>query len=358
MRRMTLWMLSIVLGLLASSARAERESELRVRFQIISIAGEMAAEDLRRGDIWAGSREDWAKVRDAVTLIEHGRFRLGSDTLEIGEKGCFWNGAQLFFGEQPAINFPADRIRWIPAPDTYLGREETVSVRIESKQSFEYFSRRADGLFEQHRIDLPTGLSIKARPHIMGDKVQLKEMSLSVQAVGQREPVAGSGFTIGKPVLSTAMHRLDLKCRLRRPYGVLLRAGGGHGSILICLDVTDIPQAVWQTIRRESPQAIVDSIDWEEDHQQYDLDARMPDGRGLGMKLSADGMLRSTSNQIKETELPEPVRVAIAAQLHGARLKDIYKTKTPEQVYYRFTAKLDKDEREYRVLENGQFLKK
>jgi len=304
--------LAALLAFQAPAVRAEdAPGEMRARFLMFAVAGGMTEQTSLRDEIWRGGRENWNRVKDAVTLFDRGKFRFATDTLEINEKGCFWNGASLFFGEAPNLNLASRQVRVISAPDVFFGREESSTIRVGSKQPFEYLVRRPDGLYERQTVDLPTGLTIRMQPKAVEGRVQLHDMAIAMQAVGMREGVPGLSLPVGRPVVQKRQYMLDLRLRMRRPYGILLRPEGGQGAIIVCLDVTDVPQAVLASIRRAFAQARIQEIEWDEEKQCYDVDADLPDGRDLDLLIAREGAVRRTAVDVPETELPAVVLKAV-----------------------------------------------
>jgi hypothetical protein len=221
----------------AASGEAVAEGGVRVRLQIFRTVGDMYLEETSlRENIWAESREDWERVKKSVTLFDHGHLRLGDNRLEINERGCYWNRSQLTFREGDRVKLPEDRIRLIHSPSVRMETRKYSTVKIESKQLFEYFERREDGLCEPKRMELPTGLTIGIRPQIEKDDwILFKEMKITLRSVGKREKIPGLELQVGRPILETQQYVLGLRVRPRRNYGILLRPGDGHGAIFIRL---------------------------------------------------------------------------------------------------------------------------
>ena len=213
------------------------EDEVRVRLQIFRTVGDMYLEETSlRENIWADSREAWERAKKSVTLFDHGHLRLGENRLEINERGCYWNRSQLTFREGHRVKLPEDRIRLIYSPSVRMETGKYSTVKIESKQLFEYFEKREDGLCEPKRMELPTGLTIEMRPfRERHDRIRFREMKITLRSVGKREKIPGLGLQVGRPILETHEYVLPLRVRARRNYGILLRPGGGHGAIFMRL---------------------------------------------------------------------------------------------------------------------------
>lgn len=318
-----LLLIILLAGSLVAHAR-ERQEELRLRFLIFVIHGGMTSQIHEEDDIWAGDDRQWDQLKNRITLLEGGRFQIGPDQLKLNRDGCFWNDTTLFFGDAPTTDLPSPQVRMITAPDIYLGREDTSTVRIRSTRAVDYLVARSDGLYERANEEIPTGLIIKARPSLQDDRAELDKMMVRVTAVARRQSVPGlEHLPVGRPIVQSWEYELDLEFDLRRPYGLLVHPADGLGHILIAMDVTDVPPAVWETVSREAPRGEVDEVDWDDDESCYRIEVDLPEGTEIDLKIGPDGKLIQKRHELRMEDLPEAVATTVH-QLHPeAKLDDL-----------------------------------
>jgi len=334
-RSNTLLVCIVVLGI-AASAFADSAEEVQIRFQVFAIAGPVRGDTRLEENIWTHSREDWDRIDDAVTLFDRGYFRFDDRRLELKEgEGLFWGKEKLAFTESQKIDLPADNIRRINAPAVLLEKDKSYTIKIHSQQSFQYFERRPDGLFELKRIDdLPTGLDLTMKPRDKDGRILFDPMRITVRAVGQREPIDGVDLPVGRPAVEEHAYDLGLRVRPNRTYGVLLELEKGQGAVVIFFTTAAITAPALETIKRElGDVAYSVQRKTREGQPAYEVDTWIQ-GRHIELNIYADGKLRDRSDELAFDELPEPVRNAVRQRFEGRRVQDVYRVTGPRGVVY------------------------
>lgn len=354
--------LSAILATLmaVSTARADLAEEVQIRFQIFALAGRIAGDTDLDERIWARDREDWERIEDAVTLFDRGHFRLGDTRLELkDDEGLFWGREKLSFVESQRVDLPADKIRRINAPGVLLEKDKCYTIRINSQQSFQYFEKRADGLFELRQIDdLPTGLDIRVKPRDKDGRILFEDMRIVVRAVGRREPVAGVELPVGRPLVEEHGYDLGLRVRPNNTYGILVELEDGQGAVVIFFTTAVVTRPVLDTIKGElgdTPYSIERKT--RDGRPAYEVDTWIR-GRHIELNIYADGSLRDRRDEMKLEELPEPVRQAVRRHVGSRRLESIDRVTTPRGVTYDIDIEDRDRDIEYLFAENGTLVRK
>jgi hypothetical protein len=360
MRRSTARAALGVALLFSCAAAANSAEEVQIRFQIFALAGRVSGDtDLDEG-IWDGDRDEWEQVEDAVTLFDEGHFRVGRGTLRLkDDEGLFWNQEKLSFVESQKVDLPADRIRRINAPSVLLEKNKYYTIKITSKQSFQYLEKRPDGLFELKQIDdLPTGLDIRVQPKDHRGRIRFDNMDIGVRAVGRREPVPGVDLPVGVPIVEERKFKLELCVRPNTTYGVLLEMKNGQGAIVIFFTTAAVTRSALETIRREFGD-VAYSIERKtrDGRPAYEVDAWIH-GRHVELNVYADGALRDRRDELKLDELPTSVRDAVRKRLDVRRIDDIHKVTTPRAVTYDVDVETRGRDAEYIFADDGRLLRR
>jgi hypothetical protein len=343
----------------ASSAPGDLAEEVQIRFQIFALVGRVSGDTDLEEDIWARNREDWRRIDDVVTLFDRGYFRLGDTKLELkDDEGLFWGREKLSFLESQKVDLPADRIRRINAPGVLLEKEKSYTIKIHSQQSFQYFEKRADGLFELRQIDdLPTGLDIRIKPRDKDGRILFEDMRITVRAVGRRQVVDGVELPVGRPIVEEQGYDLALRVRPNNTYGILVELKEGQGAVVVFFTTAVVTRPVLDTIKRElgdAPYSIQRKT--RDGRPAYEVDAWIQ-GRHIELNVYADGGLRDRSDELGLADLPAPVREAIQRCLQGRRLEDIHRVVSPQGAV--FVAEVDGRDRDidYIFAEDGTLLR-
>ena len=351
-----------VLGLilvLVPSAWADSKEEVQIRFQIFALAGHVSGDTDLDERIWAGDRDDWERIEDVVTLFDEGYFRLGNAKLRLEDEDLFWDREKLSFVEGQRLDLPADRIRRINAPSVLLEKDKSYTIKIQSRQSFQYFRRRGDGLFELKQIDdLPTGLDIRVKPKDRDGRILFDDMRITVRAVGRREPIAGVDLPIGRPVVQENAYDLELRVRPNNTYGILLELEGGQGAVVIFFTTAAVTRPVLDTIRRELGE-VAYSIERKirDGRPAYEVDT-WDGGRHIELNVYADGSLRDRRDEMELDELSDAIRQAIHRHVTGGEIENIDRVSGSQRVTYDVDVKERGDDVEYIFAEDGALLRR
>jgi len=341
MKRSAILFAVFVCLLAASFVCATSEEQIQLRFQIYTITGDMSEDTSLEERIWNAGEDGWRKVRDAVTLFDRGRFRLGKDRLEIDDEACFWNKTELTFTESQNVTLPHDRIRRIYSPSVLLEKEKSSTIRIHSDQSLEYFVKREDGLFALKQMEVQTGLEIMIRPKEERNRVVMDDIVITMHIVGGRERIPGLSLPVGPPVLETHQYKLALRVRFHKNYGILLRPERAQGVILILFNTSAITQNVLETIKREMGDVSYDIKRKTRDGETvYEVDTWIG-GRHIEINVFSDGTILSKHEEMNLDELPKLVQDSIAMNLGGAEIDEIQKRTSAAGLVYRVEADQD-----------------
>lgn len=346
MSRLGLLAVSVVVLVGAPSARGDLTEEVQIRFQVFALAGRVSGDTDLEEDIWARDREDWRRIEGVVTLFDRGYFRLGDTKLELkDDEGLFWGGEKLSFLEGQKVDLPTDRIRRINAPGVLLEKEKSYTIKIHSQQVFQYFEKRADGLFELRQIDdLPTGLDIRVKPRDKDGRILFEDMRITVRAAGRRAKVDGVELPVGRPIVEEHGYDLGLRVRPNNSYGILIELEEGQGAVVIFFTTAVVTRPVLDTIKRElgdAPYSIERKT--HDGRPAYEVDAWIR-GRHIELNLNADGSLRDRSDELDLADLPAPVREAVQRCLQGRRLEDVHRVVSPRGTV--FVAEVDGRDRD------------
>jgi hypothetical protein len=214
--------------------------KVRYQCQVFRLAGGFEQTTSLEKGIWEGSAAEWNLIKHEVTLFDYGEFRLGTDRLRINRHGCSWNEQKLTFEEGHRAALPEDRIKMLYSPDFLRRQGELVRMKIESRQPFQFMSRRSDGLFELEEITLPVGMDIKIKAEQPEKDVFLiSYLEVELRTVRHREGVEGTQLPVGRPVLKEYEYKLRLRVRESKNYGVLLQPEGSPGAIIIRMEIDD-----------------------------------------------------------------------------------------------------------------------
>jgi len=238
----TLRIIGVVLAVISGwlPAAAADRGKVRYECQVFRLAAGFEQRTSLEKAIWEGSPAEWDLIKDEVTLFDSGEFRIGSDRLRIHRHGCFWNEQQLTFEEGHRTPLPEGRIKMIYSPNLLRRQGELVRMKIESREPFQFMSRRDDGLFELQEMTLPVGMDIEIKAEQPEKDVFLiSYLEVELRTVEHRERAPGTRLSVGRPVLAEYEYKLRLRVRESKNYGVLLQPEGSPGAIIIRMEIDD-----------------------------------------------------------------------------------------------------------------------
>ena len=219
--------LFILYVLLSSSSfvgRTDDEGKMRFRFQIFILTGsllELSDADEIFEEVWNGDDDQLKLLKKNIQIFDAGYFRFGSDKLRIRKDGMYWNNQIVPFEENLSFPFPTNQIHRIYSPIVFLDQNELSTIKIDAQQSYQYFTKREDALFELKELELPTGLEITVRPKEREDRARLDNMKISIRSVSNRDVISGVSLDVGKPILTTQEYDIRLKTEFNKMYAIL-----------------------------------------------------------------------------------------------------------------------------------------
>lgn len=121
------------------------------------------------------------------------------------------------------------------------------------------------------------------------------------------------------------------------------------------LSDADVPQAVKATFQKQFPG--VAKVKWElEDRAKYEANFHQ-NGTGTSATFDASGSWLETETEVKETDLPAPVRATLAARYAGYTVSGFERVQTPEGLAYELEAEKGERTLEVQFAADGAVLK-
>jgi len=230
--------LVVVLGM--SPPVLAKRNHIRYRCQVYRLSEGFHASTSLQQAIWEGNKEQWQKLKGAVTLFDQGRFTWCQDRLDVNDQSWSWNEQTLTFAQGTKAKLPGNKIKMIYAPNLLKREGELIRLKVESKQPFQYLRRREDNLFELAEMSLPVGMDLEIKAHNKpNDMILVSYLEIDLRTVGRREVVPGVNLPIGRPLLQEWEYILRLAMREGRSYGIMLRPPDITGAIVLRLEVDD-----------------------------------------------------------------------------------------------------------------------
>ena len=125
-------------------------------------------------------------------------------------------------------------------------------------------------------------------------------------------------------------------------------------------DISELPEAVRDTIKRELGDISVDEIDRDDDDDEmvYKIDAEY-DGVQIDLKIAEDGTMLEREDEVFMTGLPEAIRNTLGETLgDDYEIDRIIKKTDPDCVFYDINAEIDNGEAELEIGVDGKLLLK
>ena len=234
-KRLSLLLILFGLSTLPSAAADKKDVQFDFEGRLYRVEGRLSGETALDENIWTGKEPADLEQKKSLTLFTSAKFQLGEDHFEIGDKGWFWNGANMDdrTSRTQALWDSINSIVLMAAPRIRVLNGEVAVIAVESVRKLEYFERRSDGLFELKGMYEPTGLDIKAPLTLEKDGRIRLNLEIVLRSVEKREPVPGVTLQVGRPILQMREHKAELLVRPGKEYGILLHAGDEGQGVLI-----------------------------------------------------------------------------------------------------------------------------
>jgi len=162
------------------------------------------------------------------------------------------NGPKLHIAPvASAVPGAAARLVSRPSLVSLSGERATISVGQEGAQ---YFTRRADGLFELEECGTQTGFSLGVTVQPVDEdpeRVQL-DIHIDFAQVAEREPIEGVMLNVGRPTISQYVVDAKLQVRLGDWLGIL-HVVPDRSALLICAKVTHFRSGQSATPQPDAP---------------------------------------------------------------------------------------------------------
>jgi len=219
----------------AGTAADKKDVQFEAEYRLYRILDHLSGETSLDENIWAGKEPPSLEQKKSLTPFTSARFQLGKNRFEIGDKGWFWNGANMDdrTSQTQALWDSTNSISLMIAPRIRVLNGEVAVIAVESVRKLEYFERRSDGLFELKGMYEPTGLDIKTTPTLENDGRIRLNLEIVLRSVEKREPIPGVTLQVGRPILQMREHKAELLVRPGKEYGILLHAGDDGQGVLI-----------------------------------------------------------------------------------------------------------------------------
>lgn len=232
---------------LAGAASAADRDEIVIRCQVFRLTGQFSADVHLDDDIWVKDKPPSPEIKQVLTLLTDGQFKIGRGLLEVTPAKWVWDGKAIPLDRASTQTLANEPLRQITSNAVVTDNGMPASISIGSQLPFFYFEKVKDNLYEYKVMMCKTGLDIKMVPcREAKDRICLNNLEVVLSSVDQREPL-GLAFPVGRPIISRKSFGMDLRVLPKRSYGLLLSPGdGAQGLLLIRLWVECNPAAAFK----------------------------------------------------------------------------------------------------------------
>jgi len=167
---------------------------------------------------------------DLNLSFERLSYSFGGTEFLCDEEGWKFDGKP-----EPARGGP---IETIATPRVIAVIGQSFEIAVGSERPVQYFVKRPDGLFELKALKIKPpdgllGLRLSTRVEkTTGDKIRLDDLTLMLQAIGDRKPIEGVNLDVGEPVLTKKQLTATVTIEPEADCGVIF-APPGEGAIIL-----------------------------------------------------------------------------------------------------------------------------
>ncbi len=216
------------------AAGSAAEKTVRVRCQIFEIRGNFQLKSSIGETIWFTQNDKLeAELEESITFFDRAEFQIWKNVLKMDQNGCYWNDNAVDF-EAENVNLPVNKVKLIYPTFMDVKERGLGKILISSRNPYQFFVKRDDGLFELKEKKLPTGLDIKFTPSIKpsGD-IMLNAFELVWRFIPERKKIEGVNLNVGEPILMKMDYNFDMSIKPGKFYGVVVRSPGRYGAIIV-----------------------------------------------------------------------------------------------------------------------------
>lgn len=151
------------------------------------------------------------------------------------------------------------------------------------------------------------------------------------------------------------------KVRISLFYIVLLLVGLSGSSVFGGKDVSlsEVPQAVRETIERELKGIEIDDIERDKDDGKIVYEVDTDGGNDLKLKIAEDGTLLEREEELDEDDLPAVILAAVKKSVGDIDIDDVEKRyRRGRKIYYKIEGETDEFKVDLEIAEDGTILDK
>lgn len=240
MKNFKLFILVVLLLILNLPSFAGEKGKIRFQCQIFRIMNDIRGETSLEKKVWT-TKDPPEALKNIVTVFDKGNFKLGGHSLELNSKGLFWDNKEIYLNSKGNNVFPNDLIWEVASPEIILKNKSQMSLKVNSKQPLQYFTKFRDNLYELKKVQLPTGVDLDLWAELEGkDRILLTDLVLTLKFVAKREDIEGTDLRVGYPILESKKYTFYFRVKSRKDYGILIKPVRGQGVLFIRFRATRI----------------------------------------------------------------------------------------------------------------------
>ena len=205
---------------------SEEEKNIKIYFSVYRVNGDIEGRGLSlTDDIYSGIDSPNAEQKKCFNFFTKTipTSSIADTTLEADFSSWKWNGET-----KPPKN---SNVQQLGSPMVVTSPGYTAEIQVSSVM--QYFNKRPDGLYELKNSEEPAGISIIVTPEKgPNDRILLKDMTIMVRTVKEREKISGVDLDVGPPVFNVAKGDISINIKPDQYYGAVFKSNG-QGVFLI-----------------------------------------------------------------------------------------------------------------------------